>query len=113
IRREIAGKPRERFRYRDKGSMATIGHNKAIAQIGSLRLRGYPAWLAWVFVHIYYLSGFRNRAFVMMQWAWSYLARRRSMRLILDRNWRFYENEPLNPPPPAPSTPPAEPPSRG
>ncbi|HEX7031009.1 MAG TPA: NAD(P)/FAD-dependent oxidoreductase, partial [Gammaproteobacteria bacterium] len=69
LRRELAGKPRKPFRYRDKGSMATIGHNKAIAEMGRLRLGGYPAWLAWVFIHIYYLTGFHNRVFVMLQWA--------------------------------------------
>ncbi len=90
IRREIAGRPRGRFRYRDKGSMATIGHNKAIAEIGRIRLKGYPAWLAWVFVHIWYLSGFHNRLFVMLQWAWAYFTHRRSMRLILGKEWRFH-----------------------
>ena len=90
IRREIDGKPRGRFHYKDKGSMATIGHNKAIAQIGRFRFKGYPAWLAWVFVHIWYLSGFRNRVFVMLQWAWAYFTNRRSMRLIMSKDWRFY-----------------------
>lgn len=90
IRRELDGKSRRPFRYRDRGSMATIGHNKAIAQMGRLRLKGYLAWVAWVFVHIYYLSGFRNRVFVMLQWAWAYFSHRRSSRVIIDKEWRFY-----------------------
>ncbi|MBW3567991.1 MAG: NAD(P)/FAD-dependent oxidoreductase, partial [Proteobacteria bacterium] len=93
IAREVSGKPRGSFRYRDRGSMATIGHNKAVAQIGRLRFAGYPAWIAWVFVHIYYLSGFRNRVFVMLQWAWVYFTNRRNMRLILGKNWRFYPDD--------------------
>lgn len=95
IRGELSGGARGTFVYSDKGSMATIGHNKAIAQIGKLRLVGYPAWLAWVFVHIYYLSGFKNRVFVLMQWAWAYFTRRRSMRIIIERNWRFYGGDDL------------------
>ncbi|HEX7046910.1 MAG TPA: NAD(P)/FAD-dependent oxidoreductase [Gammaproteobacteria bacterium] len=91
LRRELRGAAsRKHFRYHDKGSMATIGHNKAIAEIGRLRLGGYPAWLAWVFIHIYYLTGFHNRVFVMLQWAWAYFTRRRNMRLILGKGWRFY-----------------------
>lgn len=90
IRRRIAGKPVKPFRYRDRGAMATIGRNRAIAEIGRLRFKGYPAWLAWVFVHIYYLSGFRNRVFVMAQWAWAYFTHKRSMRVIVTRHWRFF-----------------------
>lgn len=90
IRRRIAGKQPKPFRYRDRGSMATIGRNRAIAEIGRLRLKGYPAWLAWVFVHIYYLSGFRNRVLVMAQWAWAYFTHRRGVRVIVARNWRFH-----------------------
>lgn len=90
IRRELAGKSRKPFRYRDRGSMATIGHNKAIAQIGRLRLKGRLAWISWVFVHIYYLSGFRNRVFVMLQWAWAYFTHRRSSRVIIEKDWQFY-----------------------
>ena len=93
LRRKIRGEQPKPFRYRDWGAMATVGHNKAIAQIGRLRFAGYPAWLAWVFVHIYYLSGFRNRVFVLLQWAWAYFTHRRSMRVIVGKQWRFYAKD--------------------
>src|SRR5690606_4363768 len=93
LRRELKGRPRKAFRYRDKGAMATIGHNKAVAEMGRLRLGGYPAWLAWVFIHIYYLTGFHNRVFVLAQWAWAYFTRRRNMRLILGKGWRFHDDD--------------------
>ena len=82
IRRTLSGEPRERFRYRDKGSMATIGRAKAIAEIGRVRLTGFVAWLAWLFVHILFLIGFRNRVAVFLEWAWSYLTWQRGARLI-------------------------------
>lgn len=90
LRRELAGKARQPFRYLDKGQMATIGHNKALAVIGRLRLAGYPAWVIWAFLHIYYLASFHNRVFVFLQWAWLYFTRRRGARLILGGDWRFY-----------------------
>jgi len=74
--------PRPRFRYVDKGSMATIGRSRAIAQVKQLRLSGLLAWLAWLAVHIWYLIGFRNRFLVMFDWAWSYITYRRGARLI-------------------------------
>lgn len=70
------------FRYWDKGSMATIGRKSAVAAIGRIRLWGTLAWLAWLLVHIYYLIGFRNRVFVLIQWAWAYLAFQRGARII-------------------------------
>lgn len=70
------------FRYHDKGSLATIGRAAAVAQIGKLELSGYFAWLAWLFIHILFLIGFRNRLLVMIQWAWSYLTYERGARLI-------------------------------
>ncbi len=80
---ELAGeRTRTPFRYRDKGSMATIGRSRAIAQMGKLRLSGVFAWLAWLLVHIWYLIGFRNRLLVMFDWAWSYFTYRRGARLI-------------------------------
>lgn len=93
IRAEAAGGSRGRFRYRDRGSMALIGHSRAIAQIWKLRLTGRIAWLAWAFLHIYYLSGFRNRLFVMLQWAWAYFTHKRSSRIIVERQWRIYPDE--------------------
>ena len=73
---------RQSFRYRDKGSMATIGRSRAIAEMGKLKLTGFLAWLAWLFVHIWYLIGFRNRLLVFFDWSWSYLTFRRGARLI-------------------------------
>lgn len=76
------GKPRRDFVYRDKGSMATIGKRRAIAEMGSLRLSGFIAWLAWLFVHLISLVGFRNRIYVLSSWFWAYLTRERNARLI-------------------------------
>jgi NADH dehydrogenase len=70
------------FKYWDKGTMATIGRSAAVAQIGRLRMSGYPAWLAWLFVHLIFLVGFRNRTAVLFQWAYSYFSNRRSARII-------------------------------
>lgn len=74
------------FTYTDKGNMATIGRGKAIAEIGSLELSGSVAWLTWIFVHIFYLIGFRNRFRVMLEWSWYYLSFRRGVRLITERD---------------------------
>ena len=82
IQRTLQGKPREPFRYWDKGSLATIGRAAAVGEIGKLHISGFIAWLAWLFVHIYFLIGFRNRLLVMIQWAWSYLTYERGARLI-------------------------------
>jgi len=82
ILRTLRGQERVTFRYFDKGSMATIGRSRAIAQIGRVRLSGFIAWLAWLFIHIWYLVGFKNRVFVLMQWIWSYVMYRRGARLI-------------------------------
>jgi NADH dehydrogenase len=82
IARTIRGEPRVPFHYHDKGSMATIGRAKAIAQIGRFQLSGFIAWLVWIFVHILFLIGFRNRATVMLEWAWSYLSWERGALLI-------------------------------
>jgi NADH dehydrogenase len=71
------------FRYRDKGTMATIGRRAAVAQIGPLRLRGFIGWITWLVVHLYYLIGFRNRLAVLASWSWDYLRRDRPIRLIV------------------------------
>jgi len=70
------------FSFWDKGSMATIGRNSAVAEVGWLKLSGFVAWLAWLFVHIVYLINFSNRVMVLFQWFWNYLTRNRSARLI-------------------------------
>jgi len=83
----LAGEPTEPFRYRDRGSMATIGRAAAVAVVGRFRLSGLVAWLAWLFVHIAFLIGFRNRFLVLFQWAWAYISWQRGARLIT-RPWR-------------------------
>ena len=83
----LAGEPTEPFRYHDRGSMATIGRAAAVAVVGRFRLSGLVAWLAWLFVHITFLIGFRNRFLVLFQWAWAYISWQRGARLIT-RPWR-------------------------
>jgi NADH dehydrogenase len=80
--RRLRGEPTRAFRYRDRGSMATIGRAAAVACVGPLRLSGLVAWLAWLFVHILYLIGFRNRLLVLFEWAWAYVTWHRGARLI-------------------------------
>jgi NADH dehydrogenase len=82
IRRRRAGRPTTAFRYRDKGTLATIGRARAVADLPHLRFSGFPAWLAWMAIHIWFLIGVRNRAFVFASWAWSYLTFRRGARII-------------------------------
>jgi NADH:ubiquinone reductase (H+-translocating) len=78
----IEGRKPQRFWYFDKGSMATIGRNKAVADLHLLHLSGLPAWVAWAFVHILFLVGFRNRVVVLVQWAWAYFTFNKGARLI-------------------------------
>jgi NADH dehydrogenase len=82
------------FRYHDLGQMATIGRSRAIAEFGRLRLAGYFAWWFWLIVHIYRLSGFRNRLSVVVQWAWSYMTFGRGARLIVGKEWQAYPERP-------------------
>ena len=82
ILRMIANRKPQRFRYWDKGSMATIGRNKAVADLNFVHLSGLPAWLVWLFVHIIFLVGFRNRIAVLFQWAWAYFTFNKGARLI-------------------------------
>ena len=79
---DIAGRPRTPFRYFDKGQLAVIGRGRAVADIRRLGFRGFIAWLAWIFVHIFFLIGFRNRLIVMLEWGWSYLTYGLGARLI-------------------------------
>jgi len=82
ILRQIRNLPPERWNYFDKGSMATIGRNAGVAEIGGIKFGGFPAWLAWAFVHLYFLIGFRNRSAVFLQWAWAYFTYAKGARLI-------------------------------
>jgi NADH dehydrogenase len=78
----LAGEPRQEFRYTNKGDLATIGRHKAVADLGRFRMTGRIAWWFWLFIHIMYLAGFRNRVSVFVQWAYSYLTWQRGVRLI-------------------------------
>ena len=86
IARDLEHQPRRDFHYDDKGSLATIGRAAGVAQFPKFSLSGYFAWLAWLFIHIFFLIGFRNRVIVMIQWAWSYLTYERGARLITGSN---------------------------
>lgn len=88
----LKGQARKPFRYVDKGTMATIGRRKAVAQIGRLEVSGILAWFMWLFIHIYYLIGFKNRLFVFLEWMWAYMTFKRGARLILDKEWRSNPN---------------------
>jgi NADH:ubiquinone reductase (H+-translocating) len=79
---DLENRPRRAFHYHDKGSLATIGRAAAVAQFGKVEISGYFAWLSWLFIHILFLIGFRNRLLVMIQWAWSYITYERGARLI-------------------------------
>jgi NADH dehydrogenase len=88
IVRLIEGQPTRAFEYRDKGNMAIVGRGSAIADLGWARFAGFPAWLAWLFIHIFMLIGFRNRLVVLLQWASAYFTFQRSARLITGRTSR-------------------------
>ncbi|MDZ4684280.1 MAG: NAD(P)/FAD-dependent oxidoreductase [Planctomycetaceae bacterium] len=90
IRRDLKGQPRQPFHFVDKGQMATIGRSRAIVEVGRMQVSGFLAWLMWLVVHIYYLTGFKNRLLVVLQWAWSYVSFRRGARLIVTKDWRFH-----------------------
>jgi NADH dehydrogenase len=80
----IKGQPMTTFSYKDLGSMATIGRNRAVAVSGKLQFTGFLGWMAWLFVHLIALVGFRNRMAVLLEWTWAYLSYQRSARLILE-----------------------------
>jgi NADH dehydrogenase len=85
IRKLLAGGWTERFEYWDKGTMATIGRHRAVADTGFLRFGGFVAWLAWLFVHLIFLVSFRDKLLVLANWAWQYVTKGRGARLITGR----------------------------
>ena len=87
LMRLLAGEKPVPFRYRDKGSLATIGRAAAVADFGKVHMKGFIAWFAWLAIHIFFLIGFRNRLLVLLQWAWAYVTFQRGARLITGRNW--------------------------
>ena len=82
IRAAVAGRPLPSFRYRDKGSLATIGRSRGIADFGRIKLSGFLAWWSWLVIHIFFLIGFRSRFIVFFEWAWAYVTFQRGARLI-------------------------------
>jgi NADH dehydrogenase len=85
LRRLVDGQPSLPFHYQDRGMMATIGRASAVADLRLVKLSGLLAWLIWLFIHLMYLVGFRNRLIVFLQWTWNYFTFRRGVRLIVDR----------------------------
>ena len=96
IARSVRGEARKAFKYRDKGNMATIGRAAAVAEVGKMRFKGLLAWLAWAFIHIYFLIGLYNRFVVMFRWAWSYVTYQRGARLITMVNQPASHPQPIS-----------------
>lgn len=97
IRARLAGRSCEPFRYIDKGSLATIGRNRAVADFGRLRFSGFLAWLVWLFVHLLYLVGFQNRVLVATQWAFHYFTYNRKARLITGPRAAMFDSRSASP----------------
>lgn len=103
IRGDLAGRPRRAFSYWDKGQLAVIGRGQAVADIWKLHFSGLLAWLIWIFVHVFFLIGFRNRVLVLLQWAWSYVTYSRGARLITEDVQALRASlRPAGPPAPSP-----------
>lgn len=90
---DMEHKPRKPFEYWDKGSLATIGRAAAVADLGKLHLSGFVAWLSWLFVHVFFLIGFKNRVLVLLEWAWSYITFQRGARLITGNSEYIVQGE--------------------
>jgi NADH dehydrogenase len=84
IRNRLRGRATKEFRYVDKGNLATIGRSKAVADVKGIRLAGFPAWVTWLVVHLFYLIGFQNRLLVVTRWTFSFLTHGRGARIISD-----------------------------
>jgi NADH:ubiquinone reductase (H+-translocating) len=84
IKASLRGREHKPFRYRDKGNLATIGRARAVADLHAVRLSGFPAWITWLVVHLWYLIGFQNRLLVMIRWAVSFFTRGRGGRVIAE-----------------------------
>ena len=88
IKARLAGKTLPPFSYKDRGNLATIGRAAAVGYLGKFQFSGLLAWLAWLFIHIYFLIGFRNRLFVLLEWASNYIAFQSGARLITFYDWK-------------------------
>ena len=82
VRARLRDRPSRPFRYRDKGNVATIGRARAVADLHVVRLSGFPAWITWLVVHLFYLVGFQNSLLVLISWAFSFVTRGRGARII-------------------------------
>jgi NADH:ubiquinone reductase (H+-translocating) len=96
IRNTLAGKARKKFHYTDEGSLATIGRSAAVADLHFIKLSALPAWLAWLFIHILFIIGFRNKFVVVFTWIWSYITGQRGARIIIEN-----PSDKTSPPPPS------------
>jgi NADH dehydrogenase len=85
IQNLLDDKPLKPFRYKDQGSMATVGRHRAVVDLKNLHLQGFIAWYIWMFVHLASIIGFKNKLFIFWSWVWSYLSYDKSNRLIIDR----------------------------
>ena len=85
LKRLLRNEPMQPFSYADKGSMATIGRNKAVADLNRVKIQGFTAWLIWMFIHLVSLIGFKNKFFVLLSWIFSYFSYDKSNRLIIAR----------------------------
>ena len=94
IEARLAGIKVPAFQYQDKGNMAVIGRNAAVAVFGKQQIAGFPAWFAWIFIHLWYLIEFDNKILVLIQWAWNYFTRKRGARLITGEDPRFLDTPP-------------------
>lgn len=88
---DVDGKEKKEFNYLDKGQAATIGRSKAVVETWKFEYGGFLAWVTWIAIHIYYLTGFKNRLFVIISWAWSHLTFSRGARLIIPKKWQIYD----------------------
>lgn len=93
VRRVIGGEAPRPFKYTDKGTLATIGRNAAVAQVGKLKVTGFLGWVTWLVVHLYYIIGFRNRLSVLLRWAWNYVFYDRPIRFIWWSGWPWEKEE--------------------
>ena len=106
IFKSMAGEKKEPFEYLDKGQMATIGRSRAIVDFGLFRLQGFVAWLTWLLVHIYFITGFNNRLSIFLKWCLSYVTNKKGARIIPGASWRFFDTLPQGVPPECPEEPP-------
>ncbi|NEQ23484.1 MAG: NAD(P)/FAD-dependent oxidoreductase, partial [Microcoleus sp. SIO2G3] len=86
IKRRLKGETLPTFHYNDYGSLAVIGRNAAVVDLGFIKFAGFPAWLAWIFIHIFFLIEFDNKLLVLIQWGWNYFTRKRGARLITNQD---------------------------